>query len=69
MSEVIKKIKTERDKFKDMYQNVNSEYSIIKNKLETLDKKNEESNKQLIIYKKKEFKNRKRSKKHHEKHR
>jgi len=53
MSEVIKKIKTERDKFKDMYQNVNSEYSMIKNKLETLDKKNEESNKQLIIYKKK----------------
>jgi len=51
MSEVIKKIKTERDKFKDMYQNVNSEYSMIKNKLDDVDKKNEKDEKKLIKYK------------------
>jgi len=52
MSEVIKKIKTERDKFKDMYQNVHNEYSIIKNQIVDIDKKNEESNEKLIKYKK-----------------
>jgi len=52
MSDEIKKIKTERDQFKDMYQNVHNDYSLMKNQLDILVKKNSESNKQLTLYKK-----------------
>lgn len=52
MSEEIKKIKTERDQFKDMYQNVHNDQSLMKNQLDILVKKNSESNKQLTLYKK-----------------
>jgi len=52
MSEEIKKIKSERDQFKDMYQNVHNDYSLMKNQLDILVKKNSESNKQLSLYKK-----------------
>jgi len=51
MNNVVNNMITERDKFKDMYLFVHNDYSLIKNLLDHQDKKNQESNKQLNLYK------------------
>ena len=53
MKEKLEKIKTERDKFIEMYQQKHKKYDLIKNQLDLVDKRNIDKNEKFIMYKNK----------------
>lgn len=51
LGDEIKKLKEEKEKYKELYVNINNELSILKNQVDIMTKKNNELNKQINLYK------------------